>query len=172
MLWNKKVSKTRISSFFLPPSSILQISFWWYTCQKSLRSPLCKNESSERQISLSFFSFQVVYRVPEISIPKLLALKKLLTRLLSNLSNTFFWKSLNPRQSSGTNFIVCFFFCSNGWRAQYLLILLFFAVFLLYKKNYSFSTVYSGVKFLFFQCKTANSFYSKINDSSMVRTTA
>ena len=50
--------------------------------------------------------------------------------------------------------------------------LLFFAVYEIYKKNYSFSTVYSGVKFLFFQCKTANSFYSKINDSSRVRTTA
>ena len=52
--------------------------------------------------------------------------------------------------------------------------LLFFAVYKIYKKNYSFSTVYSGVKFLFFYLtKTANSFYySKINDSSMVRTTA
>ena len=48
-----------------------------------------------------------------------------------------------------------------------------FAVYVIYKKNYSFSTVYSGVKFLFFYLtKTANSFYSKINDSSMVRTTA
>ena len=50
--------------------------------------------------------------------------------------------------------------------------LLFFAVYIIYKKNYSFSIVYSGVKFLFFYLtKTAN-FYSKINDSSMVRTTA
>ena len=39
-------------------------------------------------------------------------------------------------------------------------------------KNYSFSTVYSGVNFLFFQCKTANSFYSKINDSKMDKTIA
>ena len=47
-------------------------------------------------------------------------------------------------------------------------ILLFFAVYEIYQKNYSFSRV----KFLvFFQCKTANSFYSKINDSSRVRTT-
>ena len=51
--------------------------------------------------------------------------------------------------------------------------LLFFAVYKIYKKNYSFSTVYSGVKFLFFYLtKTANSIYSKIHDSSMVRTTA
>ena len=53
---------------------------------------------------------------------------------------------------------------------------LFFAAYVICKKNYSFSTVYSGVKFLFlifFQCKTANSFYySKLNDSSRVRTTA
>ena len=46
--------------------------------------------------------------------------------------------------------------------------LLFFAVYVIYKKKYSFSRVV----FLFFQCKTANSFYSKINDSSRVRTTA
>ena len=45
--------------------------------------------------------------------------------------------------------------------------LLFFAVYVIYKKNCSFSRVV----FLFFQTKTANSFYSKINDSSGVRTT-
>ena len=40
-------------------------------------------------------------------------------------------------------------------------VLLFFAVYEIYKKNHSFSTAYSGVKIIFFQCKTANSFYSK-----------
>ena len=40
-------------------------------------------------------------------------------------------------------------------------VLLFFAVYVTYKKNYSFSRVV----FLFFQTKIANSFYSKINDS-------
>ena len=48
------------------------------------------------------------------------------------------------------------------------LFLLFFAVYVIYKKNYSFSRVV----FLFFQSKTANSLYSKINDSSVVRTTS
>ena len=46
--------------------------------------------------------------------------------------------------------------------------LLFLAVYVIYKKIYSFSRVV----FLFFQSKTANSLYSKINDSSRVRTTA
>ena len=45
-------------------------------------------------------------------------------------------------------------------------LLLFFAAYVMCKKNYSFSRV------VLFQCKTANSFYSKINDSSRVRTTA
>ena len=45
------------------------------------------------------------------------------------------------------------------------LLFLFFAVYVIYKKNYSFSRV------VFFQSKTANSFYSKLNDSSRVRTT-
>ena len=45
--------------------------------------------------------------------------------------------------------------------------LLFFAVYVIYKKN-----SFSRVVFLFFYLtKTANSFYSKINDSSMVWTT-
>ena len=48
----------------------------------------------------------------------------------------------------------------------------FSAAYVICKKNCSFSTVYSGVKFIFFQWKTANSFYSKINDNSRVRTTA
>ena len=47
--------------------------------------------------------------------------------------------------------------------------LLFFAVYVIYKKNYSFSRV---VLLFFYLTKTAHSFYSKINDSSMVRTTA
>ena len=42
---------------------------------------------------------------------------------------------------------------------------LFFAVYVIYKKNYSFSRV------VFFQTKIANSFYSKINDSGSLRTT-
>ena len=45
---------------------------------------------------------------------------------------------------------------------------LFFAAYVICKKNYSFSRVV----FLFFQSKTANSFYSEINGSSRVRTTA
>ena len=47
--------------------------------------------------------------------------------------------------------------------------LLFFAVYVTYKKNYSFSRV---VFVFFYLTKTANSSYSKINDSSRVRTTA
>ena len=46
--------------------------------------------------------------------------------------------------------------------------LLFFAAYVICTKNYSFSRVV----FLFFQSKIADSFYSKINDSSRVRTTA
>ena len=45
--------------------------------------------------------------------------------------------------------------------------LLFFAAYVIYKKNYSFSRVV----FLFFQTKIANSFYSKINDSGRLWTT-
>ena len=45
--------------------------------------------------------------------------------------------------------------------------LLFFAAYVICKKEYSFSRVV----FLFFQSKIANSFYLKINDSSGVRTT-
>ena len=44
--------------------------------------------------------------------------------------------------------------------------LLFFAVYVIYKRNYSFSRVV----FLFFQTKIAKSFYSKINDSGRLRT--
>ena len=47
-------------------------------------------------------------------------------------------------------------------------IFLFFAAYVICKKNHSFSKVV----FLFFQTKIANFFYSKINDSSRVRTTA
>ena len=43
--------------------------------------------------------------------------------------------------------------------------LLFFAVYVIYKKNYSFSRV------VFFHTKIANSFSSKINDSGRLRTT-
>ena len=43
---------------------------------------------------------------------------------------------------------------------------LLFAAYVICKKNYSFS----GVVFFFFQSKIANSFYSKIKDSSGVRT--
>ena len=46
--------------------------------------------------------------------------------------------------------------------------LLFFAVYVIYKKNYSFSRVV----FHFFQTKIANSFYSKINDSGRLWTTS
>ena len=49
--------------------------------------------------------------------------------------------------------------------AVFSLLFLFFAVYVINRKNYSFSRV------VFFQCKTANSFYSKMNDSSRVRIT-
>ena len=45
--------------------------------------------------------------------------------------------------------------------------LLFFVVYVIYKRNYSFSRVVQ----LFFQTKTGNSFYSKINDSGSLRAT-
>ena len=48
-------------------------------------------------------------------------------------------------------------------------LLLFFVVYVICKKNYY---SFSRVVFLFFQSKIAKSFYSKINDSSRVRTTA
>ena len=41
--------------------------------------------------------------------------------------------------------------------------ILFFDVYELYKKNYSFSTVYSGVKFLFFSVQNCQVFYFKNN---------
>ena len=57
-------------------------------------------------------------------------------------------------------------------KLQYLIIycsiLLFFAVYVIYKKNYSFSRV---VFLFFFQAKIANSFYSKINYSGRLGTT-
>ena len=48
-------------------------------------------------------------------------------------------------------------------------VFLFFAIYEIYKKNYSFSRVF--FLFLFYLTKIANSFYSKINDSGRCRTT-
>ena len=59
------------------------------------------------------------------------------------------------------------FFSKQTCRNCLLLFFLFFAAYVICKKNYSFSRV----AFLFFQSETANSFYSKINDSSRIRTT-
>ena len=48
--------------------------------------------------------------------------------------------------------------------------LLFFAAYVICKKNHSFSTV--GSNFVFFFSAKLPTLYSKINDSSIVRTTA
>ena len=74
--------------------------------------------------------------------------------LIFSLMELETWNQIGERSFSNTTT----FGCSRA--------LLFFAVYVIYKKNYSFSRV------VFFQSKTANSFYSKINDSSRVRTTA
>ena len=70
-----------------------------------------------------------------------------------------FWQYLVP------NFLEFDFFSTREKTFE------FFAVYEIYNKNHSFSTAYCGVKILFcFQCRTANSFYSKINDSGRRRT--
>ena len=80
-------------------------------------------------------------------------------------SSIFVHHSSQP--GHGTAFFALFVLSAPSMLLFSIISILFFAAYVMCKKNYSFSSVV----FLFFQTKITKSFYSKINDSSRVRTT-